>query len=390
MSSRDQASAGLGKLGVEIELLAPRGRSRQDFACAIAEHYGAAVRRFFHPQGEPSKAPNTAFFQNLTLGFVVEDTRGNVPGNVLAQCVDDLTLQDDLDRGYPPRPGWYRIVSDDPRLLRLTMRHADAVAPLETVLRPIARMFGTVVEEGEAGMRRVADQAGSPIAIGATLPGERERPCELITPPIETKHLDRLETLLGLARSLGFSVPAEGAIHLHFDAAPLCAASTIANLVRFLGIHSDALKQRFGTNPRCRRLGTWPTELFELVASPAFLSLEWAEARKQLSQFILTKYCDFNLRNLIHPVPDKHTFEVRILPVWTDGQRIVDAAAIFARILHWARDGAGQLKSVPPLEDFIGRAPLQKRHQPPSPHRRQSAEPTPSASRQFPNSSCLR
>src|SRR5271165_5330390 len=118
MSSRDQASAGLGKLGVEIELLAPRGRSRQDFACAIAEHYGAAVRRFFHPQGEPSKAPNTAFFQNLTLGFVVEDTRGNVPGNVLAQCVDDLTLQDDLDRGYPPHKRIPNYCSLRPVVLR--------------------------------------------------------------------------------------------------------------------------------------------------------------------------------------------------------------------------------------------------------------------------------
>ena len=173
----------------------------------------------------------------------------------------------------------------------------------------------------------------------------------MITPPIETDHLDRLETLLGLARALDFSIPAEGAIHLHFDAAPLCSASAIANLVTLLGIHGESLKQHFGTNPHCRRLGAWPQELFELVASPAFANLVWEEAQAQLAQLKLTKYCDFNLRNLVHPIPDKHTFEVRILPVWLDGQKIVEAAMLFAAILHWAceREGErdGQLKPVP-------------------------------------------
>ena len=278
--------------------------------------------------------------------------------SVLAQCVDDLTLQDDLDRQHPPQPGWYRIVSDDARLLRLAMRHADPNAPLEEVLLPIARMFGTAVEEGEGGMRRVADQIGAPIVLGATLPGERERPCELITPPIETDHLARLETLLGLAQSLDFSIPAEGAIHLHFDAAPLCAASTVANLVRFLGIHSDTLKERMGTNARCRRLAVWPPELFDLVASPGFVSLDWAEAQKQLRQIKLTKYCDFNLLNLIHGIPDKHTFEVRILPVWLDARKIVEATVLFGAILHWAREG-DELKPVPQdLEDIVKTLPL--------------------------------
>ena len=341
-------------MGVEIELLAPPGRSRQDLAVAIADHYGAKARRVFHPQGEPSKVPGTPVFENLTLGFVVEDASGNL----LAQCVDDLTLQDDLDRQRPPREGWYRIVSDDARLLRLTMRHADPTAPLRTVLSPIAALFGSTVEEGEGGMVRVADEAGLPIAIGAPLPGERERPCELITPPIETDHLERLETLLGLARALGFRAPAEGAIHLHFDAAPLCRAATVANLVSLLGIHGESLKHRLGTNPRCRRLGPWPQALFDLIGAPAFSSLPWEDARDQLAQLELTKYCDFNLRNLVHPIPDKHTLEVRILPVWMEAQKIVEAAALFAAILHWARDGDGKPKPVPADLDGLQGIPM--------------------------------
>ncbi len=350
MSTRRGALVEIGKMGVEIELLAPPKRSRRDLAEAIAVQHGANVRRFFHPQVEPSKALNTPFFENLTLGFKV----GDAEGNVLAQCVDDLTLQDDLDRRSPPKPGWYRIVSDDARLLRLAMLHTDAEAPLHEVLLPLARLFGTDMQEGEGGMVRVADQSGASIAIGARLPGERERPCELITPPIDTDHLNHLEALLEPARTLGFLVPAEGAIHLHFDAAPLCKASTLANLVRFLGVHSDRLKTRMGTNPNCRRMGLWPPELFELVTEKGFVDLEWEDASELLGKLNLTKYCDFNIRNFIHFVPGKHTFEVRILPVWLDPRKIVEAAALFAGILRWAGKDGGKLKPIPDnLDRFV-------------------------------------
>jgi len=267
----NRALASIGKLGVEIELIAPVGKSREDLAIAIAKNFGGSVRRFFHPQGEPSKVPNTPIFENLTLGFLVEDEAGTI----LAQCVDDLTLQSDLVPETPPKPGWYRIVSDDARFLRLAMRHADARDPLETVLDPLAALFGATPDAGEAGMRRVADETGSPIVLGAALPGERERPCELVTSPICDNHLESLEALLKPARELGFTIPAEGAIHLHFDAEPLCSASTFANLVRILGVHSDAIKERFQTNPRCTRLGRWPIEIFDVITSKGFPQLSW-------------------------------------------------------------------------------------------------------------------
>ncbi len=332
-----------GKIGVEIELLAPAGRSREDLAHAIARRFGARVRRFFHPQGEPSKVPNTPVFENLTLGFAVEDASGAL----IAQCVDDLTLQTELDPQQPPKPGWYRIVSDDGRLLRLVMRRTDAHAPLESVLDPLASLFGTSPKRGQGGMIRVADECDAPIAIAAPLPGERERPCELVTAPISENHAAVLEALLQPARELGFTIPAEGAIHLHFDGAPLCKASTVANLVRFLGRHGEAIKELAGTNPRCRRLGAWPAELFDVVASDEFARLGWEEARERLRPLDLTKYCDFNLFNLVHAPPGKLTFEVRILPVWMEGERIVEAASFFAAILAWAGSDDGNLRPIP-------------------------------------------
>lgn len=111
-----------GRIGFKIEQLDPKERSRKDLAEAFAEQFGGRVRRFFHPQGEISKAARTPFFENLTLGFVVEDQAGET----LAQCVDDFTLQEDLDQKHPPQPDWYRIVSDDACFLRLMMQHADA------------------------------------------------------------------------------------------------------------------------------------------------------------------------------------------------------------------------------------------------------------------------
>jgi hypothetical protein len=121
--------------------------------------------------------------------------------------------------------------------------------------------------------------------------------------------------------------------------------------VRFLNQHAEALKERMGTNPRCRRLGTWPPELLELVAVADFIRLEWESAREVLSQIKLSKYCDFNLRNMIHLDPDKHTFEVRILPVWMEAEKIVVAAILYASILRWAVAGGGELKPIP--DDFV-------------------------------------
>ena len=90
------------KIGVEIELMAPLGRSRLDLAQALAAQSGGRVQRFFHPQSEPSQVTGAPVFENLTLGFKVLDAQGQL----LASCVDDLTLQKDLVRQRMPRPNW--------------------------------------------------------------------------------------------------------------------------------------------------------------------------------------------------------------------------------------------------------------------------------------------
>lgn len=332
------------KIGFEIELMAPRGLSRQSLAELIAQQHDAQVRRVFHPQSEPSQVLGTPLFQNLTLGFEII----NQHGRLIAKCVDDLTLQDDLDKTQKPKPGWYRIVSDDTRLLQLVNSQANPADSLTTVLNPIASLFSTYPEAGPGGMVRVADSTGNPIAIAAPLPGERERPCELITPPIDTNHGDRLEVLLSAARAIGFTIPAEGATHLHFDGISLCSAKVFANLVNLLWTHGENLKQLVGTNSRCRRLGMWDEELLVLINESDFCYLPWSDAQARLAKLELTKYCDFNLKNLIHPIPDKFTFEARIFPSFLHTQPLIEVAALMEAILRYATT-ASKISPTAPL-----------------------------------------
>ncbi len=319
-------------IGCEIELLAPRGSSRR----TLAEHYartaGGSVTPFFHPQSELSLVPDTPVFENLTLGFEARDAGGTV----IARCVDDLTLIEDLDREHPPAAGWFRVISDDRRLLELVMRTGRADAgPLEAVA-PVAALFGTQPETFADGIVRVTDRNRSPIAIASRLPGERERPCEIVTPPIASDHAARLEALLAPARELGFTLPVESATHIHYDGARLRDARALRNLVRLVTTWSPALKRLVGTNPRCRRLGGWPEELYDVVEAPDFVELPWDEAQARLAELGLTKYCDVNIKNIVHDIPDKPTIEVRVLPGLRDTQPIIDAAALFEGVLRLA------------------------------------------------------
>ncbi|MEY3014407.1 MAG: hypothetical protein RIT45_3142 [Pseudomonadota bacterium] len=74
--------------------MAPRGASRATLAERIAHAQAGRVRRGFLAQTEPSKASGVEVFDNLTLAFRVE----RPDGRWIASCVDDLTLQHDLDR----------------------------------------------------------------------------------------------------------------------------------------------------------------------------------------------------------------------------------------------------------------------------------------------------
>ena len=107
-------------------------------------------------------------------------------------------------------------------------------------------------------------------------------------------------------------------------------------MVNILWSEGDNLRQQVGTNPQCRRLGKWPEDLIILVNNPGFSSLSWDEAQIYLQNLNLSKYCDFNLKNFIHSIPGKNTFEARIFPGYLQAQPIIEAAQLMEEILFLA------------------------------------------------------
>jgi hypothetical protein len=207
---------------------------------------------------------------------------------------------------------------------------------LDEVLTPIAQLFGTTVQQPDPQVFKVDDAYGRSIAMATTLPGKRERPCEIITAPINGDAKDALAPLIEDAHALGFTVPAEAAVHVHFDGAALCSAPVLSRLINALHHYRTQLSDRVRTNPACVRLGPTPQSILNLIKSQEFLDANWSDARSMLAKLKPSKYCDFNISNLVFDVQHKHTFEARIFPGSLSVDEIVSNAAMFESILNWA------------------------------------------------------
>ena len=318
------------RVGVEIELLAPPGGSRFALAETLAAELGGAVVAGFHRDTEASAQPDRPLLHHLSQAVTVT----GADGRPRCRLVDDTTIRDDLDRSAPAAPGRYRVVADDVRLIRLAERHLDPSAPAATVLGPLAELFGTAVRPRSGGRFRVDDTGGSTVAMALPQGGERERVCEIVTAVIDRDHRRALAALLDPARRAGFAVPVEAAVHIHFDAEPFRTGARLAHLVRLFAQRGPELRERFATNPRCRRLGPPPEALVALVSEPGFEARPWPEIEAALAGVGLTKYADVNLANLWRRTPGKDTVEVRILPGSIDADAIAaQIAAIEALVL---------------------------------------------------------
>ncbi|MEV4350814.1 amidoligase family protein [Actinoplanes sp. NPDC049596] len=318
------------RIGFEIELMAPRGVSRRTLADDLAARHGGRVRPVWHSDSEPSLVPGLGRFLHLTQGFEV--TRAD--GTPLGTLVDDITLMDGLNPRSPAPPGWYRILSDEPRLLRLLARQSDPGAPLETVLDAAGRLWGRAPEP-IADVYRLDDESGATLALAAPQGAERERPCEIVTPPLATGHAEALEELLGPARELGFTVPHEAAVHLHVDGAPFRHAAALANLIRLFAYWREPLRELLQTNPACRRLAPLPAPL---VAAASVAAPDLDELAKAADEGELTKYFDVNLTQLFADQPIRDTVEIRILPGMISTDEIVTRAALVELLLDRCED----------------------------------------------------
>ena len=200
---------------------------------------------------------------------------------------------------------------------------------------PIARIFGTEPENKE-GMIRISDKAGSPIAMLAPLPGERERPCEIILAPIKNNLADKLAVILTRANTLGFTLAAEAATHFHFDASRLLSGRVIARLIRFFHHFSSHLRIRFNTNPLNRRLGAIPKTLIELSDNNQFINADWKSAQQMLRDCEQSKFQEINFLNIANENFEKHTLEVRMIGPSMNVDWLVTQFFYVERVLEWA------------------------------------------------------
>jgi hypothetical protein len=321
------------RVGFEVELVTPRDCTREDLANDIAAGVGGSVRAIWHRDSEPSAVPGMGAFRHLTRGFDVVDA----DGEHVCKVVDDVTIVADLDVRAAPLPGWLRIVTDDPRLLTLLARTCDPTAPIEDVLTPVGRLFGTGTTGSDSGIRKVVDPEGGTVAMAAPLPGERHRPAEIITSPLVADHGAALDRLLRPARDLGCRVPVEAAVHMHLDAQPFRSPRALANLVELFSAWRDALWALLGTNRNCRRLAAPPQPLVDQVPLLRRMST-WDEALTAAKAANVTKYSDLNLVHLLTAPTVKDTLEVRVLPGSVDTDEIMSLAAMVESLLDRCRE----------------------------------------------------
>ena len=312
------------RTGFEVELMAPPGLSRRSLAVELAGRCGGRLRAVWHHDSEPSLVPGLGRFLHLTQGFEVL----RADGSQLCTLVDDVTLVAGLNPRAAPAVGWFRVLSDEPRLLRLLAAHSDPGGPLATALDDAAALWGTRVER-IGDLLRLDDQAGATIALAAPQGAERERPCEVITPPLAGDHRAALDELLAPARAMGFTVPTEAAVHLHVDGGPFRGPRALANLVRLFAHWREPLRAVLNTNPACLRLGALPVPLVAAADAGADLpTMRTAAAAGALSKFF-----DVNLTQVLTDRPLRDTVEIRILPGSVDADAIVHRAALVELLL---------------------------------------------------------
>ncbi len=320
----------VARIGIEVELIGPAGTSRQDLAGAIAARVGGHVNANWHLDSEPSAHDSIKVFHHLTPAFDVV----HQSGDHVVRIVDDITIRKDLVFDARPTPGWSRVVSDDPRFLRML---TSALAPLDQAAEEIADLvapLGLVAEPKEAAVRLV-DSSGASVALVASMPGQRERVAELISPVIDGDRQPWIELVMGAANDLGFGVPVEGATHFHYDAAPFRAPGPFGRLVTTFGEHAEGMRELLKTNPNCVRIGRLPHAIDEIVARPDFSTMTWEKIRDLLKEIDgISKYLDVNIANLMQSEPRLDTVEIRTLPAPANGAELTDMVTTVDAIMQ--------------------------------------------------------
>jgi hypothetical protein len=312
------------RTGFELELLAPSGLTRFDFAHALAEELDGRVRYGLKYISEGLYRPRTPIC-DLTPSAVVEDNKGRA----LFSLVDDVTIKDNLHGGAPTLPGFFRVVLDDLRMALWLENKALGVEPNpHSLLLPLLYTFdGQILGQGQGeakheAHRAVVDPWGNTLAVVALYPGERERVCEVVTAPLSREERrEAVELVLGVAKKLDFSIPREAALHLHFDAGPWKESRRLRTLITEVTSLRKLLLKDLQPNPHCTRLGPFDYALVRAAQSHPD-DEDFAALCERIEGEKPTKYVDVNILGVIRERPKQPTLEFRCLPMTLDADEL--------------------------------------------------------------------
>lgn len=290
----------LERVGLELELLAPRGVDRPALAHAIARRVRGHVEYGFKYWSEGT-LPDGRPLCLLSNAVRVVDARG-----VLVTLVDDNTLRD----GLPARPKKRTLAgTDDVRLALLAERTCWSRRRDER-LEPLAALFGGEVAEG--GVR---DAFGHPVVVPLEEPASWARVCELVTRPLATR-AERQQVVgltLGAAQELKLSVPRAAALHAHYDAAPWRSTPALRRLILDSVERRAEWQARLRPNPNCRKLGPFPADVVRVAKEGARVTFPTLAAAVRLAG--AKKDGDVNVLGVVEPRPRHATLELRCLPM---------------------------------------------------------------------------
>ncbi len=315
-----------GRVGIELELLAPPGQTRFHIAGALARATGGRVLYGLKHVVE-RVTPDGRPVCSLSLAARVLDADGAARFDL----VDDVTLREHAaEPGEGPARGapLERVVMDDVRLSKWLERRSFVAArpDVREALKPLLEVFGATHDEGRG---TVLDPWGQVLAVVDNEPTAHARVCEIVTRPLPARGPERDEAVrAALAAAAGCAVPAAAALHVHVDAGPWRSTPALRALVLAWADRRDELLARLRPNPRCKKLGPFPADVVRVAREcPSDLPFSTLAAALKLAG--ANKELDVNLLGVIEPWPVQPTLEVRCLPMSTDPAAVlasVDAA----------------------------------------------------------------
>lgn len=306
-------------MGLELELLTPKGQTRVSFARALARRVKGRVELGFKYFSEGTLPDGRPLCRLSLAARVVERS-----GRVLVTLVDDNTVRE----GLPAKPARRTLhATDDLRLALLVERRGWSDAE-SARLSAVQELFDGFERGGT-----VHDAFGHPLVVTLNEPASWHRVCEVVTRPLEGAERSRVVSLvLDVAAELGCTLPSTAALHAHYDAAPWRDVARLRRLILDHARHRAEWWQALAPNPRCLKLAPFPADVVRVARQRGRVSFSTFGAALKLAG--LEKACDLNLLGVIEPHPRQPTLEVRCLPMSLAPRGVLETLRVAERLLQ--------------------------------------------------------